>query len=241
MNLEKKMIGRNILLTGSSSGVGRAITEVLIEEGAVIIGLARDHEKFGLKHQNYLPYTVDLSNTKVLPSILKKILSENKKIDGFISNAGYGQFGSLENFSTEQIESFIRMNLVSHMISTRIILPHLKRSKTGNIVFLGSESALDGSKKGSIYCAAKFGLRGFAQAVRAEAAEKNVRVSIINPGMVRTPFFKELDFAPGDKDENAIEPKDIAKIVCDILKTRDGTVIDEINLSPLKKVINFTK
>ncbi len=233
------MIDRKILVTGSSSGIGRALTEVLIDSGATVIGLARDHSKFKFTHPNYLPYTVDLSIIKDLPKILKRILLENKNINGLVSNAGSGQFGGIENFSVKQIESFIRVNLVSHMVCTKMLLPHLKKAKTGNIIFLGSEAALTGTKKGSLYCAAKFGLRGFAQTVRAEASERNVCVSIVNPGMVRTPFFNKLGFKPGDGDENAIDPRDVAKVVYDILTMRAGTVIDEINLSPLKKVIHF--
>ena len=96
-----------------------------------------------------------------------------------------------------------------------------------------------GSKQGSLYCASKFGLRGFCQSIRDESRDKNVSVSLINPGMARTAFFDGLTFSPGDEPENAIEPEDIADLVITILGMRQGTVIDEINLSPLKKVLKF--
>ena len=67
----------------------------------------------------------------------------------------------------------------------------------------------------------------------------NIHVSLINPGMVRTSFFNNLDFMPGEDKSNAIEPDDIGKIIIDVLSTRSGSVIEEINLSPLKKVIKF--
>ena len=96
-----------------------------------------------------------------------------------------------------------------------------------------------GGKNGSIYSAAKFGLRGFSQSIRKECSSKNIHVSLINPGMVRTSFFKNKNFQPGDEETNAIEPDDIAQLVINILSMREGSVIDEINLSPLKKVIKF--
>ncbi|MBT6392921.1 MAG: hypothetical protein HOJ73_05985, partial [Nitrosomonadales bacterium] len=79
----------------------------------------------------------------------------------------------------------------------------------------------------------------FAQSIRQESADKNIRVTIINPGMVRTEFFNNLKFRPGDDDKNAIEPSDVAKSILTVLSMRQGTVIDEINLTPQKKVIKF--
>ena len=62
---------------------------------------------------------------------------------------------------------------------------------------MGSEAALAGTAQGSLYCAAKFALRGLAQALRAECARAGIRVTLVNPGMVQSPFFDELDFRPG--------------------------------------------
>ena len=92
-----------------------------------------------------------------------------------------------------------------------------------------------------ICSACKFGLRGFSQSIREETLNNNVKVSIINPGMVKTPFFKELNFIHGKNSDEFIEASDIAKVVLDILNLRDGTVIEEINLSPLKKVFESNK
>jgi len=72
--------------------------------------------------------------------------------------------------------------------------------------------------------------------LREECAKSKVRVTIINPGAVRTPFFDNLHFQPGNSEENAIAPEDIAEVMMTVLKARPGTVIDEINLSPLVHV-----
>ena len=112
----------------------------------------------------------------------------------------------------------------------------MKRARHGHLIFTGSEAALTGTQKGSLYCAAKFALRGFAQALRAETARSGLRVTLINPGMVQSPFFDELDFQPGKDADNYILPEDVAEVITQALMARDGTVIDEINLSPQKKV-----
>ena len=233
------MRDRHVLVTGSSSGIGRAITEHLLKSGATVIGIARNHKKFQPNSDNYKTFDVDVSDLKSLPSRLKEILAEFPKLDGLVSNAGYGQFGGLENNSADQIYSYICTNLTSHLVITRMVLPLFKAQKRGDIVYIGSEAALDGGKKGSLYCAAKFGLRGFSQSLREECATANVRVSIINPGMVRTQFFENLDFRPGDEPVNAIEPDDVALAAISVFSARQGTVIDEINLTPLKKAISF--
>ena len=230
---------RKVLVTGSSDGIGRSITLSLLNSGAKVIGLARDHSKFNPETQNYIKYKTDFSNEEILLNTIAKIIKNHKDLDCLVSNAGFGKFGTLETFSTKEINDFIFTNLTSHMILTNKILPHLKKIRKGNIIFIGSESALKGGKNGSLYSAAKFGLRGFSQSIREESCSKNIHVSLINPGMVRTSFFNNLDFMPGEDKSNAIEPDDIGKIIIDILSTRNGSVIEEINLSPLKKVIKF--
>ena len=230
---------RKVLVTGSSDGIGRSITLSLLNSGAKVIGLARDHSKFNPETKNYIKYKTDFSNEEILLNTITKIIKDHKDLDCLVSNAGFGKFGSLETFSTKEINDFIFTNLTSHMILTNKILPHLKKIRKGNIIFIGSESALKGGKNGSLYSAAKFGLRGFSQSIREESCSKNIHVSLINPGMVRTSFFNNLDFMPGEDKSNAIEPDDIGKIIIDILSTRSGSVIEEINLSPLKKVIKF--
>ena len=233
------MKDRHILITGSSSGIGRATAQKLLEAGAVVYGIARNHEKFQPDTKRYKPLTIDVTDLKALPGQLSDLLATQPEIDGLISNAGYGSFEGLENFSPEQIYSYINDNLTSHLVVTRCLLPHFKTKNRGDVIFIGSEAALEGGKKGSLYCATKFGLRGFSQSIRQESANKNIRVTLINPGMVRTSFFDDLNFRPGDDDENAIEPTDIADIIINILSMRSGTVVDEINLTPQKKVIIF--
>jgi len=152
-----------------------------------------------------------------------------------------GQFGSVEEFSYTQIEDLIALNFTSQAFLTRALLPALKRKARSDLIFIGSEAALKGSRKGAVYCASKFAVRGFTQALREECGKSNVRVCLINPGMVKTAFFEALAFEPGDDDSNFIEPEDVAEAVSYVLQSRAQIVVDEINLSPLNKVVKFKK
>lgn len=228
-----------ILVTGSSSGIGYEITSKLLDLGAKVIGIARNHDKSNLENKNYTTYNCDVSVHEKLEILMKQILKNHPQINCLISNAGYGNFGPLENFSTLQINNFLSTNLTSHLIITKLLLPHFKRNKMGDIIFIGSESGLLGAKNGSLYCTAKFGLRGFTESISKDVSKKNIRVSIINPGMVRTDFFENLNFEPGNNEENAISIKDISSTVAYILALSRNTIVDEINLSPSKKSVKF--
>ena len=228
-----------VLVTGSSSGIGYEITLKLLGLGAKVIGIARNHDRSKIENKNYTTYKCDVSAHQKLEILLKQILKKHPQINCFISNAGFGDFGPLENFSTLQIKNFIATNLTSHIVMTKLLLPHFKRIKIGDIIFIGSEAGLLGAKNGSLYCTAKFGLRGFSEALSKDVANKNIRVSIINPGMIRTNFFENLNFEPGNDEENAINIRDISSTVVYILDLSRNTVVDEINLSPLKKAIKF--
>ena len=228
-----------VVVTGSSSGIGYEIASNLLDLGAKVIGIARNHDKSDLENKNYTTYSCDVSVHDKFEILLKQILKKHPQINCLVSNAGYGNFGPLENYSTLQINKFLATNLTAHLVITKYLLPHFKRNKMGNIIFIGSEAGLSGAKNGSLYCAAKFGLKGFSEALSKDVANNNIRVSIINPGMIRTDFFQNLNFEPGDAVENVISIKDIASTVVYILSFNRNTIVDEINLSPLKKAIKF--
>jgi NADP-dependent 3-hydroxy acid dehydrogenase YdfG len=232
---------KTILVTGASSGIGRAVTTLLLEQGYRVTGLARDFSKFPCQNRHFTAVPMDLSDLDSLPARLDGIVREEHAIEGVVCCAGSGRFGSLEEFSCAQIRSLLDLNLTSQICLVRTLLPGMKQRGSGSIIFMGSEAALAGGKRGAIYSAAKFGLRGLAQALRQECAASGLRISIINPGMVKTGFFDELDFRPGEAADNYILPEDVARAVLLILEARAGTVFDEINLSPQKKVIRFPK
>ncbi len=227
---------RTVLVTGSSSGIGEAIRDRLLAAGHTVLGVARNPGEASADGR-HIPIAIDLGDLPMLGSELRKAIAPHPALDAVISSAGVPAFGNLEELADERIRAWIDVNLTSHILVVRALLPLLKRHRRSDIVIMGSEAALRGRRRGSIYCAAKFGLRGFAQALREECAASGVHVTIIHPGMVRTPFFDGLDFAPGQAPENAILPEDVAETVALVLAARTGTVLEEIQLSPLKKVV----
>lgn len=226
-----------VIVSGASSGIGLAITQALLAADYAVLGLARDFAKSGLQHPKFTPIAVDLADLENLSATLTNILTDCKfPIRALVNNAGLGKMGFLEQLSVRDMRQVMDLNFMSHAIVTKTCLSAMKHSAAGDIIFMGSEAALHGARQGSIYCASKFALRGFAQSLREECGKANIRVSLINPGAVRTPFFNTLAFEPGPAEQNAIDPADIGKAVLMVLQAQPGTVFDEINLSPLQHV-----
>jgi len=232
---------RTVLVTGASSGIGRAIAQNLLQLGHAVVGVSRDCQKFTRQMENFSPVQLDLSQLSELPKMIFQLQQKFPNIDAVVFSAGLGQFGSVEEFSYSQIEALMTLNFTSQVFLTKALLPALKRKASSDLIYIGSEAALKGSRKGAVYCASKFAIRGFTQALREECGKSNVRVCLINPGMVKTEFFEHLAFEPGDHDSNAILPEDVAAAVSYILGSREQIVIDEINMSPLNKVVKFKK
>ena len=233
------MADKCAIVTGSSSGIGKAVCQLLLKTSFKVIGIARDHSKFTPNDSNYFPYEVDLKDQQATINTAKALLKAHPEASVLVSNAGRGSFNPIENFSTSQIKDFLDLNLVSHILLSQIFVKHLKTRSGGNIIFLGSEAALTGKRKATLYSTAKFGLRGFSQALSDEVRASNIRVSLINPGLVRTPFFDGLGFRPGDEESHAIEAEDVAEVINNILSSRSQTILDEVNMSPAKNVIKF--
>jgi len=226
-----------VIVTGASSGIGRAVTLRLLQDNYHVLGIARNFSRHPLDHGQFVAEEMDLSNIEALPEKFALLAKTNPDVGAIVFCAGRGQFGALEEFSYSQMQEIVNLNFLSQAYLAKAFLPVMKKRKIGKLVFIGSESALKGARKGAIYCASKFALRGMAQALRDECSKSGIAVSIINPGMVKTPFFDALNFEPGRDSENYLLPEDVANAVSFVLHARADAVIDEINLSPLKNVV----
>ena len=232
---------KTYLLTGASSGIGYAIGSALLAKQHHLISLGRHLDQAYKQNETSVNcINVDFAQLAQLVTVLKQLKLETKQLDGIICCAGYGQFGGLEQFSYQQIEDLMNVNFVAHAHICKTFLPLLKSQGYGDIIFIASDAALKGSRQGSIYCASKFALRGFAQALRDECARAGLRVTLINPGMVNTRFYDQLHFSPGDAAENTVALDEIAKTVSHVLESDTTSVYEEITLTPLHKVVKKT-
>ena len=223
------------LVTGTSSGIGEAVARRLLSEGHSVVGISRGTS--AIQHINFQNENLDLSELATLENRLPSLAKQHANVSSLVLCAGFGRFGNLEEFSYAQIQELINVNLVANLYIVRAFLPALKTRQSGTLVFVGSESALSGGRRGVAYVAAKAGLAGAVKALRQECASSGMKVGIVVPGMVKSNFYDNSEFTHGASPENYIEPEDVADAVMLMLNSRKGSVVDTIHVSPMKSVI----
>ena len=181
---------RTALVTGASRGIGAAIATALVAREYAVLGLARWQQSENEVPDAVTRVVVDLSDLDQTSSVVRRLCKEHP-IDTVILNAGKGDIAALENIAASAIGPSLMLNLASPLVVARECLVSLRTSTRADLVFIGSESALKGGRQVSLYSAAKFGLRGSAQALREELASANVHVGIVQPGLTRTRFFDD--------------------------------------------------
>lgn len=224
---------KNWIVTGSSSGIGLEMTKKLLQEGKKVLGISR--RKAPIDSSNYTHLACDFSK---IENVLSLKL-EKMPLEGVIFCHGYGEFKNLEEFKPSNMIELINVNLLSIMILTKNFIQTLKNQDKSHLIFIGSEAALEGKSRSSVYSASKFGLRGFVQSIRKESATSSLKVTLIQPGLTRTPFYDNQYFEPKEDEKCAIDPKDIADSIELILKASKGTSFDEIIINPQAHAIKF--
>ena len=220
------------LITGASSGIGKACVKKLLSLDYEVYGMAREFERCEIKDAHFKPIMIDLTKEKAYPKI------DNLSI--LIHSAGIGHFAPHEELSTKQIEEMIALNLTAPLLLTRHYLRALKKSE-GFIFNINSISGIEPALFGAAYGATKAGLSHFGTSLFKEARKSGLKVININPDITKTPFFDNLHFQESEDALAYIEPEDIAETIEDVINKRKGTVITDITIQPQKFQIKRKK
>ncbi|TCS84513.1 SDR family NAD(P)-dependent oxidoreductase [Tepidibacillus fermentans] len=228
---------KTAIVTGASSGIGLAIAKKLNRLGFVVYGLARDFSKTDDQHEHFQKIVCDVTDTKQLIEVTKKIKEQEKDIFILVNNAGVGYFGPHETLSPKQIETMIATNLQAPLILSNLLLRELRKSK-GYIINISSITAKKSSSFGCAYSATKAGLSHFGISLFDEVRKSGVKIVTIHPDITQTPFYDHLDFQEGDVPESYITPECVANAVETILSQREGTVLTELTIQPQRHMIS---
>lgn len=182
---------RTWLITGVSSGLGKAMAGQLLARGDRVIGTVRYRGKVADFLKQY-PWTfkaecLDLTKVQDIHSLVGHAFLEGE-VDVVVSNAGYGLFGAAEEVSDSEIDHIIATNLVGSMQFIRTAIPHMRRQRSGRIIQISSYGGIVAYPGSSVYHATKFGIEGFCEAVAREIAPFGIGMTIVEPGGARTQF-----------------------------------------------------
>ncbi len=188
------------LVTGSSSGLGRALTETLLHNGHRVAATARDTTRLDDLKDTFADQLwtakLDVIDTARLREVTDAAFTDLGRIDHVVSNAAHGQYGGAEEVSDEDIDRLFAANLKAPIQLLRSTLPHLRRQGSGRFVQISSAAGHFGMAGASLYNASKWGVEGFFESLHDELAPFGVGVTIVDPGSIASNFFARLNVAP---------------------------------------------
>ncbi|KQP56103.1 SDR family oxidoreductase [Agreia sp. Leaf283] len=187
------------LITGASSGIGRAVAAKVLANGDRVAAFVRDPralDELAAGYPNHLwTAQVDVTDTNELRLATERAFAELGHIDVLFSNAGSGAFGAAEELDDAVIEQQIALNMVAPIQLIRAALPHLRAQGGGRIIQMSTMGGQLATTGGSMYHASKWGIEGFTESLMGEVAAFGIAVTLIEPGNVRTPFGAALSVA----------------------------------------------
>ena len=205
---------KNVLITGSSSGIGKIAAEKLKAEGYNVFQTGRKK----LDIENYL--SIDLSDPKNVNKLYNYVKENFGEIDILINNAGEYLYSPIDKMKLDETIKIFNSNFISHYYLTSLVVPYMKQKRFGRIVNIASISGVVGEANASLYSATKSAYFGFSKSLALELAEYNITINSISPGWVETPLtnaalneqekMETLDVVP---QKRFVEPVEIANLI----------------------------
>lgn len=191
-----------ILITGASSGIGKATALRFQSEGWNVIATMRNPAAGADLDalDNVLVTRLDVTDGASIAAAVDAGIARFGRIDTLLNNAGYGAYGPLEAFSTERIRRQFDTNVIGLLEVTKAMLPHMRANRAGTIVNISSIGGQITFPLGTLYHGTKFAVEGLSEALHYELEPLGIRVRIVEPGMIRTDFGgRSFDFAMDDR------------------------------------------
>lgn len=229
------------IVTGVTSGIGKAISGMLIKQGYDVYGFGRDFSK--IEHDKELnqmkKFQIDLTDIGLLTETLKKIKKE-ADICLVVNNAGAAYFSLHEEMNPQKIHEMVCVNLEVPMVISQLLMRDLKKNK-GTIINISSVTAKKTNTYGCCYGATKAGITSFSNSLFEENRKYGVRVITIHPDMTMSELYRNADFDVGESVDSYILPEEVASTVKWILEQRDGLVVTDITVRPQKHLLSKGK
>jgi NADP-dependent 3-hydroxy acid dehydrogenase YdfG len=229
--------GKVALLTGASSGLGKAFALALAGAGTKVFLVARREENLREVVEEITRaggeaayHVVDVRSVPALYDLVDVLLSRFKRLDILVNNAGLGYRSPLLETRRSEIAEMLETNLAAAVYLTQASLHALLKSAPSDIINISSIAGLEGFAEGTVYCAAKAGLVGFTRALAEELKPANIRVTAICPGSVDTEFFER--YRPTLERPDMLHTEDTVRALLYVLTSPSNVIHGEIVLRP---------
>jgi NADP-dependent 3-hydroxy acid dehydrogenase YdfG len=229
-----------ILITGASSGIGKSTAKLLSSEGHVVYGSARRTDRMAdLKDAGVTVIKMDVTDDASMVGGVNQMINEHGRIDVLINNAGYGSFGSLEDVPLSEARRQFEVNVFGLGRMTQIVLPHMRKQKSGTIINVSSTGGIITTPFGGWYQSSKFAVEGLSDTLRKDVKRFGIELVVIEPGAIDSewasiaidhllkissePYLdaaKKVSKAFEDTYKNASEPIVIAKVISKAIKAK---------------------
>ena len=178
-----------VLVTGASSGIGRETAILVAKSGHVVYWAARRLEKLQeLSKYGVIPLVLDVTKEYSCQNALQQILNQQGTLDILINNAGYGSYGAVEDVPLTEAQRQLDVNVFGAIRLTQMVLPLFRRQHRGRVIMISSIAGRLTGPFGGWYHASKYALEALSDSLRMETAGQGIWVSIVEPGLVRTPW-----------------------------------------------------
>ncbi len=245
-----------VLITGTSSGIGKATAELLVAKGYTVYGGSRQAQP---ADNGLIPLEMDVRDCSSVQRGLDRIVSEAGQLDVLINNAGVGYAGAIEDSSIEEVKAQFETNFFGTFRLCKEVLPVMRRQQGGTIINMSSIMGLVGLPFQALYSASKFAVEGLTEGLRLEVKDMGIHVTLVEPGDFRTRFmknrvkikrsvenvaynnrFERILSIVEKKESNAPPPDLVAAKIYQIMRTRRPKPRYKIG-NPLEKAAPFLK
>jgi len=219
------------LITGGSSGIGRAIAQGLVASGARVAITGRDQVRLAetAREIGVHPIHADVAVEADVQRTYRELLQQFGDLDILVNNAGTGVFKNLVDFELKDFEAVFATNVTGSMLMAREAAKLFVKRQRGNIVNIASTAALRGAPKGTAYYGSKFALRGMTECWRGELRQHNVRVFLVEPSEVLTNFYQTAGL-PQKANATKLRSEEIAHVVKCLLEMDDRGFVPEVSI-----------
>lgn len=231
--------GKIALVTGASSGIGKAIARKLSSMGLRLVLVGRNHARLeALANElgdDVIWIAADLTEELQAQNLIDQTIEKFGAIDVLIENAGVFGNESIADTASSDIVEMVNVNLTSVILLAQAALPHMQKNGSGEILVIGSIAGISDMRNEAVYSATKHGVNAFVRSLRRQAQGDGIRVGTILPGTVATELWGEIDAQKIDQQvesREVLRPEDIAELVAFMIGQPENVSIRELVVLP---------